>query len=115
MKPSLKKAVMKDPLSLIRVILESNFWPESLTPAKSYKRFEDDSAHGSLTVSFSWNGDGWIDVLSEPDPKDFNMTFRFRIPSFMGGGGESPRLRVALLILAEAIRLDNENNPQHRE
>lgn len=112
MKPSLKKAIEQDPLSVIRFLLESWFWPESLGTMESYERFEDDSPKGQISVQFTQDGDAWIQVISKPDPNEVNSTFRFRMP--MIGGGESPRTRVALLILAEAIRLDNEKSPQHR-
>jgi hypothetical protein len=120
MKKSLQKEIEEDPVSLVRAILESDFWLSTIETNNLYtrfeggkvKRFEDDSPKGYLTVAFSEDGDGWIQVLAEPDPDDFNMTFRFRMP--MIGGGQSPRTRVALLILAEAIRLDNEQYPQHR-
>lgn len=75
-------------------------------------RFEDDSPEGALWVGFSMDGDGWVQVIAKPDPNEFSTSLRFRMPLI--GGGQSPRVRVALLILAEAIRLDNEEHPQHR-
>ena len=63
-------------------------------------------------VASSKDGDGWIEVVSKPDPNELYSLFRFRVP--VTGGGQSPRTRTALLILAEAIRLDNEEKPQHR-
>jgi len=111
-KPFLRKAIEEDSLAVIRVLLESWFWPKSLGTMEPYERFEDDSPRGQISVLFTQDGDGWIQVISKPDPNEMNSMFRFRMP--MIGGGESPRTRVALLILAEAIRLDNEKNPQHR-
>lgn len=112
MKPSLLKAIEEDPLSVIRALLEANFWLSSLSTQGSYERFEDDSPQGKISVAFSPDGDSWILVLSQPDPNEMRRTLRFRIPFI--GGGQSPRVRSALLILAEAIRLDNEESPQHR-
>ena len=120
MKKGLKKAVEDSPLEVVHAILDSNFWLSSLETMGFYSRFEeekaerleDDSPEGVISVGFSNDGDGWIQVLCKPDRDDFHTTFRFRMPLI--GGGQSPRTRVALLILAEAIRLDNENNPQHR-
>ena len=50
---------------------------------------------------FTKDGDAWIGI----DVRNF---LRFRMP--LCGGGQSPRTRNALLILAEAIRLDNEES-----
>lgn len=113
MKPSLIKAIKEDPLSVVRILLEQCFWLPSIKSKDSYLRFEDDSREGTIEVSFTPDGDGWIEVLSKPDPNEVHWSFRFRMP--MMGGGQSPRTRVALMILAEAIRLDNEKNPQCRE
>lgn len=119
-KKGLQKAVEDNPLEVVHAILDSDFWLSSLETMGFYSRFEegkaerleDDSPKGAISVGFSNDGDGWIQVLSKPDSDDYHTAFRFRMP--MIGGGQSPRTRVALLILAEAIRLDNEKNPQHR-
>ena len=112
MNPSLVEAIKEDPAVVIRTLLESDFWIGSLDAMESYMRFEDDSRKGSIRVTFSPDGDGWIMIMSERDPNDLNWSSRFRTD--FSGGGESPRVRVALLIMAEAIRLDNEKHPQHR-
>lgn len=97
----------------MRDLLDAPFWPATLQLGQFYQRFEDDSPLGSISVVFGSDGDGWISVVSEPDPKEARHSMRFRMP--MSGGGQSPRVRNALLILAEAIRLDNEDRPQHRQ
>lgn len=113
MNPSVvRKAIKEDPTGVIRLLLESYFWPDSLSTLCNYARFEDDSPNGLLSVAFTDDGDGWVGVIAKPDPNEIHATFRFRMQ--LSGGGQSPRTRAALLILAEAIRLDNENNPQHR-
>jgi len=110
-KKSIKKAIEDDPLEIVRTILESDF-PLTVPGAQRFrKRFEDDG-RASISVVFSKDDDGWMQVIGKPDPKDFHTLCRFRTPS--GKKGESPRTRVALLILAEAIRLDNEEHPQVR-
>lgn len=96
----------------IKKLLEENFWLPTLDTMSNYQRFEDDSMSGSLNVAFGTDGDGHITVIQDRDPKEFKLAMRFRMP--MIGGGESPRVRNALLILAEAIRLDNLDHPQHR-
>lgn len=121
MKTSVKRAIEDDAAAVVSALLESHFWLPSLGVMTAYlrhedaqplKRLEDDSPTGSIQVVFTQDGDGWMQIIATPDPEDFHTTFRFRMP--MIGGGQSPRTRVALLILAEAIRLDNEENPQHR-
>lgn len=99
-------------LEQIRELLETPFWPESLAPRTQYLRYCDDTRKGGISVVFGDDGDGWIDVYQHIDPDDFNGSVRFRMP--MTGGGQSPRVRNALLILAEAIRLDNLDQPQDR-
>lgn len=93
--------------------LEDIFWPETLKPMTWYRRFEDDSPTGSISVVFGEDGDGHITVYSKPDPNEMKFSMRFRMA--MTGGGQSPRVRNALLALAEAIRRDNEENPQNRD
>ena len=90
---------------IIQALLESNFWLSSIETMSPYERLHDDhdgTELGRLNIMFSPDGDAriWIEGNKMSD------TLRFRMP--MGGGGMSPRTRVALLILAEAIRLDNE-------
>ena len=96
----------------IKQILETPFWPSTISVNECYRRYEDDSPLGQLAVTFSSDGDGHIIVLHEQDPNERKFSMRFRMP--MTGGGQSPRVRNALLILAEAIRLDNEDRPQNR-
>lgn len=91
---------------LIKSILESYFWPSTLEPMISYTRQHDDTDgedNGRISVIISKDGDAWVDI-------DMQKTLRFRMP--FSGGGISPRTRNALLILAEAIRLDNEERKQ---
>jgi hypothetical protein len=96
----------------IKKLLESVFWLPTLKTGEYYQRYEDDSPEGFVAVTFSSDGDGHVTLSAMPDPKEHGLYFRFRMP--MTGGGQSPRVRNALLILAEAIRLDNEERPQDR-
>lgn len=77
-----------------------------------YQRFEDDSPEGFISVMFGGDGDGYLTIAAQMDPNEHKWSMRFRMP--MMGGGQSPRVRNALLILAEAIRLDNLDHPQQR-
>lgn len=86
-------------------ILDTDFWPKDLSTDESYVRVHDD-CDGNYTqticVGFSHDGDAWVTIPS-------NRILRFRGPF---GGGMSSRVRNALLILAVAIKKDNEMSPQ---
>lgn len=101
-----------DRLRQVQEILDDYFWLPTLDAHKTYQRFEDDSPKGTLCVQFSRDGDAWLQIVATPDPDDMSFSQRFRMPDV--GGGQSPRVRNALLILAEAIRLDNKDRPQQR-
>lgn len=70
-----------------------------------YKRNEDDSPDGYLQTIISIDGD--LHITTYPDPAEpFRRALRFRECS--GGGGQSSRVRKALLLLCMAIKADNE-------
>lgn len=99
--------------SMVRTLLEDNFWLPQLAPNTIYERSHDDhdgTFFPKLRVIFDEQGDGWLG-LSIIEPTAMPST-RFRTH---GGGGSSLRVRNALLILAEAIRLDNEHRPYDEE
>ena len=90
----------------IRKILDKPFWIPEVKPKTEYSRLHDDhdgTKEGCLIVSFEEFGDAFIYTDLHP-----HIALRFRT---LGGGGDSPRVRNALIILAEAIRLDNEDHP----
>lgn len=90
----------------IQKLLESYYWIPTLSTDKSYFRQHDDTdgkADGVLQINFDRFGDAWISI-------DGRKMLRFRTGC---GGGSSLRTRNALMILAEAIRLDNEEKPQN--
>lgn len=87
----------------VREILDEEFWIQGLKTNEWYFRTQDDcdgDQHEGLSVMIDTDGDAWVSVRSRP-----MHGCRFRMP--MMGGGASPRVRKALVILAEAIRLDN--------
>ncbi len=93
-----------------RRVLENHFWIRDLDILELYERIHDDhdgTYEGSIGVSFSEDGDAWLDTQRN----HHGGALRFR-NSF--GGGMSPRVRNALMILALAIKLDNEERPQLR-
>jgi hypothetical protein len=96
--------LMKD----VRRVLETPFWIEGLETDVFYERLHDDhdgSRQGRILVAMGRNGDAWVSVNGPSNVP----TLRFRT---FGGGGLSPRVRNALMVLAQAIKLDNEERPQ---
>jgi len=94
-------------------VLDSLYWHDAwldVPPNSGQKRFEDDSVDGNLTVIFSIDGDAWIETFTPRN--QLRRSLRFREPST--GGGQSSRVRKALMILAMAIKADNEENPQRK-
>lgn len=90
----------------LNTLLDGAYWPESLSVQTGYSRRQDDT-DGDRSVAQDihvyigrdadvhvWSGHG--------DPLRFRTYF---------GGGVSPRVRNALLVLAEAIRRDNAEFP----
>lgn len=87
-------------------------WPPGLEPLKAYKVACDDKGrNGQTYMSVMVAGDGVVHVAlqewedaPEGEPSAFPS---IRVRTFAGGGRNS-RTRQALLWLAEAIRLDAE-------
>jgi hypothetical protein len=91
-----------------RRVLENPFWIPDLTTQECYSRLHDDhdgTCTGTINVKFSEDGDAWLSVIAEHN----GQSLRFRS---LFGGGMSQRVRNALMILALAIKLDNEEKPQ---
>jgi len=75
-----------------------------------HQRFGDDQRLGLLMVQFSCDGDAWINILK--DPEEFGTAQRFR--ETFSGGGQSKRVREAIMLLALAMVADNKDRPQDR-
>lgn len=94
-----------DPTNRIRKLLDGNYWIPGLQAGIRYARTHDDcdgDMSQKLSIVISDDGDVWVAC----DTVDRTARFRHGL-----GGGRSHRVRNALLILAEAIRLDNEERP----
>ncbi len=94
----------------VKKVLEHPFWISTLRADATYERTHDDhdgTFEGKIAVSFDRMGDAWLTVDKS---STFGSALRFRT---FGGGGNSLRTRAALMILAEAIRLDNEERPEN--
>jgi hypothetical protein len=105
------KTKTPSPLAVARAmttLLEGAYWPSTLEPHSAYVRRHDDTdgkrgPDQDLTVTIGPDGDAWLTAGLSGD------ALRFRT---LGGGGQSTRVRNALLVLAEAIRRDNAEHPQ---
>jgi len=83
----------------VRAILNEPFWISTIKSDTYYEVQHDDTDGkdtGWLSVMFDELGDARISI-------DHRPSLRFRT---YGGGGKNIRTRIALMILAEAIRLD---------
>ncbi|HZZ99135.1 MAG TPA: hypothetical protein VFK07_00280 [Candidatus Paceibacterota bacterium] len=90
-------------------IFKIGIWPKGLQQGMVHTRLHDDREgefQGELEVLVGPDGDAWIRT-THPDGE----MLRFRTFS---GGGQSVRVRNALLLLAKAIELDNTERPQQR-
>ncbi len=97
----------QDPERAVARVLEPDYWISTLAPREAYTRRHDDTDGDTtvaqdLTVAIGPDGDCWVKAGG-------GKTLRFRT---FGGGGQSLRTRQALLVLAEAIRLDALDRPQ---
>lgn len=89
-----------------RALLETPFWVPELESETTYQRLNDDhdgKFEGIIQVGFTRHGDATIGTDLHHGP-----VLRFRTPN---GGGQSERVRTALMLLAYAIKLDNEERP----
>ena len=91
-------------------LLENPYWIETIELGRFYGRSQDDTdgnddKNNYLSLFMDTSGNADIHIWIYPGRY---RTLRFRHPS---GGGKSERVRRALLLLAEAIRRDNEINP----
>jgi hypothetical protein len=106
--PEVKGQKVSPVVRRIKRLLDEPFWPNTLRMGESYFRTHDDCEGDrgqGVIVTVGPDGDVWISTTTRMS------TCRFR--NFFGGG-RSLRVRNALLILAEAIRLDNEERPQSK-
>lgn len=113
LKARIAALVRAHPDLVMEALLDTTFWPQGLDADGEYLRFGDDD-NSFLRVSFSGDGDSWPNVFhleQEGDAQNWSATPRYRT---YFGGGESLRTRVALCILAVAIKMDNAARPQRR-
>lgn len=91
-----------------RQLLENPIWISAIKTNGTYSRVQDDcdgDPSQTLVVSFTPDGDAWVRI-NHPNPVS---SLRFRQP--ITGGGSSPRTRNALILLAYAMMLDNQEQP----
>lgn len=90
----------------IKKLLEEHFWIEGIESGVLYQTEDDDSPPSEialLQVIFSQDGDAWVTKLTESQMKSIRKRTGI-------GGGRDMRTRTALMILAYAMKLDNEEN-----
>jgi len=87
---------------MVSKLLNQDFWLNSLLPNTRYVRHDDcdGDLDQNLSVAFDEYGGAYLSHTN---------LLRFRT---FGNGGMSLKTRRALIILAEAIRLDNEEKKQ---
>jgi hypothetical protein len=93
---------MDDFSEKVKDVLNAVEWIPELETNCNYFRTHDDcegDMSQGLSVVFSMDGDAWVSTR-------YGQSCRFRMP-FMGGG-RSPRVRNALMILAMAIKMEND-------
>ena len=95
-------------VAFVHLVLESPFTIPGLSD-EDYERLHDDddgTGQGSIRVFFGKDSDIRVEIT----PTHNGRPLRFR--TFFGGG-KSLRVRNALMILALAIKLDNEEHSQN--
>lgn len=102
----LRNLCQEEPSRVVDALLDSEFWLYTIATRTTYARTHDDTDGEDgqfMSVLFDEMGDAYVDKVSS---NPFSLRFRTH-----GGGGHSLKTRKALLILAEAIRQDNEERP----
>ncbi len=92
----------------IKKILETPFWIDGIKSRTLYQTEDDDSPPNEsfLQVIFSDDGDAWVTKITDPSFKSIRKrTYQ--------GGGKDLRTRNALMILAYAMKLDEEERKAH--
>jgi hypothetical protein len=90
----------------IKKILETPYWPPELEVDARYFRIQDD-CDGDLSEGIEVSVDQMGDIFVQTNCSPIH-TCRYRT---WGGGGRSLRVRNALLLLAIAIKMDNDEHP----
>jgi hypothetical protein len=92
----------------IRALLENLPWLPDLSADTLYERLHDDhdgTRTGKLMIQIGRDGDAWVSTDKHRGaPLRFRTTF---------GGGNSVRVRNALVLLALAMKLDEDERPDH--
>lgn len=94
--------------SKLEDILSHPRWISGLKAMENYERKEDMSPDGKLMLHIQEDGDVVVGIApsQQEGPQHFVKTAEF---CSLSAGGRSPRTRMALMILALAIELDNKD------
>ena len=88
----------------VKQFLDDIGWIETIHSGEVYETEDDDSETGKgnlLLVQFTPDGDAWINKITDPNFKSIRKRTEI-------GGGHDYYTRKAIMILAEAMRLDEE-------
>jgi hypothetical protein len=106
----IEKLCLEKPREVIAALFESPLRLDELETQISYMREGDDDRGGYVGVQIGIDGDVHTIVFSsELGPEQYGFSHRFR---GYFGGGHSLRVRNALLMLALAIKIENEEDPK---
>jgi len=96
---------------IIKDILENPFWIPGLESKTQYSTHDDDTPDSTvaiLSIIFSDDGDAWVAKWTDPS----HASIRKRTHA---GGGKDLRTRQAIMILAFAMKLDEEEREDHNK
>lgn len=104
------------PEEVLDLVLNRPFWHSKVKTNINYRRRSDDTDGDDLGISiiFSQDGDAWVQVDSyrknRKTGEDLPDSGSHRFRTYYGGGS-SMRTRIAFMILARAIQLDQAEKP----
>jgi hypothetical protein len=85
--------------SALDTLLDGHYWIDTLETRRCYEQVSDDCREAMMSLVISDDGDVFLRTFLPPGESSIRLRTGI-------GGGTSPRVRKALLILAEAIRRD---------
>jgi hypothetical protein len=91
------------PDEVLHTLLQTQFWPTKIAAGQKYECGEDHPELGGLSIAFSPNGSGFIFTVQRKNrpPLQFHTT---------ENGGQHPMVRQALMFLAVAITIEQEQS-----
>lgn len=99
----------KETAKEIKALLETPFWIDGLESGVLYQTMDDDSPDGQayLQIYITPDGDVWANKLTDSIMKSIRKRTDI-------GGGRDHRTRTAMMILAYAMKLDEEERAERK-